>query len=841
MRLLLILATLMSGFTIAAQNPHRDYYQITAGPVSEVLLDLAIDKNLNLIFLSDQASRINTNALDGNYTLTEALDQLLKHTQLKAIVSNNRMIQIQRVKPPRPPRHKYQPAKVLTQKPLVPPTQPSNAELENTEPTIEEIEVIAKLVSPYNLGVTVSSTKTQQYFLDTPQIVAALPEQLISDIGARNYADSITLTSSVSYLERSAGVADELRLRGFAYPALKINGMGSHAYIAPVDIAFINNIEVAKGPSSVLFGRMEPGGMVNMMLKGANESHNSVELRLGSDNFQRVTADYSTDVDDSTYLRGIGFLQQSGKKADSNLDDSAGFMFTLLHDFSFGGTLQAHYRYEEQNVLQKFGRPLEAFEPEVEFFRNEEGGIDIINNQQEDLSAGLDVKRHSFFVMANDILFRSWSADAMFQYDNYRADSSIVYPVFDNFILDIDDETISSDTLTEELLEDPEFVSELLAGLETITIDPDGVRFSEQPFSYNTEFFSSELTLYHNRAFDYLTVEQLYGVNVNHSSPETLIWQNHDTRSNFIPTGQIEVIFNAEDTDTQVTDTNIGGFAQWTITWRDWTLFAGARLDYLRFNATSPVADNKATFFQTTSRAGLVYNFLPSTSVFVNYSESFSPQFALNEHNFTDTGSPLDDEEYSVALPTPADSEQVELGIKHLAFNNKLQTSCAIYRIEKSGIVGDIQAQETRGAECDVQGSLNPTWHLTFSANYLDSTITQADHEDIIGLTPRMTPKKSVRVWLTKALPQTMWPTQLGVGFNYVDTRYITAQNEDALPDYSLIDVRVNSQITPHLQASLLITNLLDEAYIEGAFNALPLWTNPGPGRVFEARIAYQF
>ena len=91
--------------------------------------------------------------------------------------------------------------------------------IEVARPVYDDIVVVvAQMISPYNLGTTVSSTKTQRGFLETPQAVSAIPEELSKDIGSRDLADVTMLASSATYLERSAGVTDELRLRGFAYP-----------------------------------------------------------------------------------------------------------------------------------------------------------------------------------------------------------------------------------------------------------------------------------------------------------------------------------------------------------------------------------------------------------------------------------------------------------------------------------------------------------------------------------------------------------------------------------------------------------------------------------------------
>ena len=822
----------------SAQKLERYKFDIKAQPVNNALIELALQRGLNVVYLANLTKDIKANEVKGDHSLAQALDLLLDGSGLKATITNNRMIKIKRVRIKKRPTVK---PRIVT-KPTKPKAEVKSIPVVSKPAEIERIEVVAQLMSPYNLGSTIASTKTQRDFLETPQIINALPKELSTDINARSYSDTVALASSVTYLERSTGVVDELRLRGFAYPALKINGMSSHAYVAPVDVAFIDNIEVAKGPSSVLFGRMEPGGVINMMLKKPGSSQDNLMVRYADDDFKRAELDINWQLSDSTELRSIGFSQRHGSRDEVDLNDADGLMLALNHQFDNGGELNLHYRFESQEVLQRFGSPVEGFNSSVQFFREDNGDIEVVASRQEDVRSGLDVDRNSLYLGINDWLIADWSADFHLQVDQYKASSLIRYPIISEFVVDINGDIVTNEELTEALLADEELFQLLAEGLQTVSVDPENISFESAEFSYDTQFISTEFTLYKTLSFDWFELEQLYGVNFNRSKPETLVWQTHDTRSNFVPTEQTEVLFNTESTRTDLTDINAGLFGQWVLSWQDFTAFVGTRVDYLKFSSNHDVIDQEKSFTESTFRLGGIYRLTDTSSLFLNYSESFSPQFGLEETEVIDAVEDEDDIIANVIFPEPARSNQYELGIKKSWLAGQLQTSCSAFNIEKRGINTIIKRQKNQGLECDVAGSFGHGWHLALGLHWLDAEITESSEPDFIGKRPRMTPEHSLRLWLNKEFSlSNNWHGSMGLGLTYVDKRFYDSENEEALDGYQVVDAAISFEYGEDIRLSLMLRNIFDEVYTQGVFNALPYWTNPGQERTFETRLSYYF
>ncbi len=833
-----LLVVLLLSFAGFSQERKSFLFNIKQQAVSQSITEFALQSDLNIAFLARLTNNIKSNALVGEYQLQQGLNILLENTSLRATISNNRLIKIERIilkkrKLMVPVKHA---AKAQAQ------SKPKIIVEKVAPPTIERIEVVGKLISPYNLGTTVSSTKTQRDFLQTPQIVNALPESLIIDSGARNYADAVQLASSATYLERNAGVADELRLRGFSYPALKINGISSHAYVAPVDIAFLDAIEVAKGPNSVLYGRMEPGGIVNMMLKTANGNTDKVVAKIGNDEFKRMELDYAWTMANNIDTRLVGYYQQEGHKKSLNLNDAQGVMLALEKQFDNGGVLSVNMRRESQDVLQQFGSPIEGFDNQVEFFRNEQGGIDVVTSRQEDLRAGLNVDRDGVNISLTDWSIGNWSADFHFQYDQSSSVSQLSYPIIEAFIIDVNGEEFSQDDLTEAVLEDEEIAALLQQGLSGISINEDDLFFERAQFQHNTKALSAEFVIHRTDKFASLDIEQLYGGNLNRAKPESLIWQTHDTKGNFIPVEQSEVLFNPEATGSNVTDFNVGAFGQWVVNWQQLTSFIGTRIDYVDFNAKLPSTEVNSSYYQSSFRLGASYALSDDSSVFFNISESFTPQIGVNEVDSTPDYLDYPEPLYFIHFPEPAIAKQVEFGVKKTWFDHRLQLGCAFFEIDKKNIASVILRQKNRGTECDLVGSFGQGWHLTFAASILDAKIIAATDDDVLNRQPRMTPEKYLRLWLTRELLLfERWSTRISAGFTYVGERYIDSTNETYLPDYQVLDFSASIDLNPHFGFALSVKNLLDEEYIAGAFNAVPLWANQGASRALEASISYRF
>jgi catecholate siderophore receptor len=133
---------------------------------------------------------------------------------------------------------------------------------------------------------------------DTPQTINVVPQQLMKDQGVTTLRDALRDVPGISLAAGEFGAqGDNLTIRGFtARNDIYLDGMrdfGSY-YRDPFDL---EEIEVLKGPSSILFGRGSTGGVINQVTKTPQLApFINGSLSFGTDLTKRATADVNEPV-----------------------------------------------------------------------------------------------------------------------------------------------------------------------------------------------------------------------------------------------------------------------------------------------------------------------------------------------------------------------------------------------------------------------------------------------------------------------------------------------------------------------------------------------------------------
>ncbi len=116
----------------------------------------------------------------------------------------------------------------------------------------------------YQAGNSVSATRINTAIKDLPFAVSAFTEQFIADIGTKDLTDVLKFAPSVT--SGSEGISSGnafTMVRGFQSLPQR-NGFYSPLY---VDGSVIQRVEVVKGPASLFYGQIAPGGVVNYITK----------------------------------------------------------------------------------------------------------------------------------------------------------------------------------------------------------------------------------------------------------------------------------------------------------------------------------------------------------------------------------------------------------------------------------------------------------------------------------------------------------------------------------------------------------------------------------------------
>ena len=167
----------------------------------------------------------------------------------------------------------------------------------NKNDDIETITVVSRILSgEYRDDFADSATKTYTYNLDIPQPVDVINQALIKSQGSLEVSDVYRNSASVN-------VSDPLghtNIRGFRLNensgGILKNGLREVSQgFAFQPLANIEKIEILKGVSSALYGRGEPGGIVNLITKKPlTQNFTKISLTADSDSMYQLNVDWAT-------------------------------------------------------------------------------------------------------------------------------------------------------------------------------------------------------------------------------------------------------------------------------------------------------------------------------------------------------------------------------------------------------------------------------------------------------------------------------------------------------------------------------------------------------------------
>lgn len=209
-------------------------------------------------------------------------------------------------------------------------------------------------------------------------------------------------------------------------------------------------------------------------------------------------------------------------------------------------------------------------------------------------------------------------------------------------------------------------------------------------------------------------------------------------------------------------------------------------LDYDTHNRQSNVSD--------LPRIGITYQVAQPLSLYASWSRSFSPtlaaQFGPNGQAFS-----------------PEKGEQYEVGARASELHGRLTSSLALYRIRSSNLLitnpgnplASIQLGEveSKGVEFDTSGRILPGWNVTFAYAYNEATIV-SDPVYPIGDALQNAPRHSGSVWTIYEIQRgALRGLGFGGGLQARSYRYVDPSDDVILPGYARLDAAASYAFGP--------------------------------------------
>jgi iron complex outermembrane receptor protein len=126
---------------------------------------------------------------------------------------------------------------------------------------IEAIEVKGRATQFYFYQESAMATKTLTDYMDLPQSLQVLTQELLQDQAARQTSDVYRSISGMTQFSYSG-----VNARGFRQDQVRYDGVQGDPYggFSIPQLFNIERIEVLKGPSGMLYGGGQPGGVIKL-------------------------------------------------------------------------------------------------------------------------------------------------------------------------------------------------------------------------------------------------------------------------------------------------------------------------------------------------------------------------------------------------------------------------------------------------------------------------------------------------------------------------------------------------------------------------------------------------
>ena len=269
-----LLFFLLSVNTASAEQTYA--FDLPTQPLTTTLINLADISGTKLMYADSAVKNLQSTSLKGTYTVAQALDQILDKNRLSYELVDNSMIVIKQKAPD--------------------PTQLPEVKVTGY------VDENAPGNPSYTRTQSSTASKSNLPIMKTPASVQVIPRAAIEDQQAIQVEDAIRNVSGVFPGFTFGGFAEEFMIRGFN-TAFATYRDGFRTQAARLSLANIERVEVVKGAASNLYGRIEPGGMINLITKRPQaRSYYALNQQFGS------FGQYQTQLDATGAINESGTL-----------------------------------------------------------------------------------------------------------------------------------------------------------------------------------------------------------------------------------------------------------------------------------------------------------------------------------------------------------------------------------------------------------------------------------------------------------------------------------------------------------------------------------------------------
>lgn len=678
----------------------------------------------------------------------------------------------------------------------------------------EELTVVGRL-SDY-VDTSAGAAKTSAALIDVPQAIVVLPARLIADIGALDTKDLYKFISGVSDSPYSSTV-----VRGFTQREVLVNGVKGNPYgsfdgdvnnsgfsTSQFRLSNLERVEVLKGPSSVLYGSGEPGGIINYVTKRPRDLF-AASATFGTGQYGQALAEAEVTGPANAaktllYRGAVYFEDRDSFRTNANMRNLHA-VGALTWRASARTVLGLEFEHIDQtnNAHRLRGVPVNAvgdFLAAYEWTATEPSDF-------TDLSANVVQARFDQAVGAAgrwDATFRYLAYDRTENYHEPRGvtGGTMMQREYRDQLRTNDDWTFATGLTTP--VRTGSLRHDLSVGLDVVSQDFLFRGATARQASSGGPVQPLSLT------------SPVYGT-VN------------------VPAYGLTAASYATDlAETRRT----GAYLQDLIALGTRVnVLVGGRVDHYADEGTSGGRALEGDQTAATGRLGVVFKPRADVSIYASTANGF-------------TRAPLLSQTPSANGPHEAETaQQFEAGTKASAMEGRVQFTASVFQITKQNVLrpdpafgpggansnavlstGEIR---NRGFEVDLAGTLLPRWNMAFNYAYLDSAITEDLNAALIGKPMPNAAPHAIGFFTRVDL---VGGAAVGGSFEYTGDREEPYAGIRA-PAFSVVDLHYYQQLGARAKVLVRLDNVFDEQYASSSLFAARAGNFPGQPRTFSIQL----
>ena len=668
---------------------------------------------------------------------------------------------------------------------------------------------------------TLYATRVNAPLEQTPLSVNIVSQELLQQQQAISLEDALINVSGVSKFG-SYGLSDNINIRGFdiglsgGAENYRVNGLMLRTPYSD----YVEEVQVLKGPASILYGDVEPGGIVNFVTKKPlGYNHASLEFKLGEYGLYRPSVDLGGKLADNVSYRLNTVFESSDSFRDEVFNQQFMIAPTVFWDLGERTSLSVEGLLMNNEVTIDWGMPVglslqraEQLDPS-NFYGYRDGTSEGDNNMitatfSHQLAPSWEIRNTMGYSnqsrLIHDVypVFNAATDSVEFSFGDYREKSRT--NTFSNFL------DLTGDVNTGSMRH------RILLGVDVSDVT--------RPVAFNFVFPIPIVT-----------------------SLESPTWENTGLSSTPIL-----------DDDILPFTTRFGVNVQDLVSVMDdkLNLLVGFRFSQFttgnryRGDAEEPEDNSNTTESKLTPRIGLTYEVADGITLYGSYAESFSsvaPQPGRGLEN-----------------PEPLIGDQIEFGVKSSLLQDRLGVSLSYFDLNRKNVLqfdiidesgsisdpGNFRANQSgehnsKGVELDINGKLQRNWQVFAAFSYFETEVIrelvqngESEPVDFAGKELPNNPNTKLSIWTQYTFTSGLPGFYIGAGIFSQGDMFGDRLNteENVIEAFTQVDAMVGYQYR-NVKFQLNARNLNDvETFQRSIFGTYV----PQSPRVIIASVAFE-